>query len=104
MANGLIKGKHPQLTLRSINLPISAQNGECPAPTLDLFCASTKGRLSKRVIKMKSLTEIVGGSNIDRMEKIALELGFKPDKYYSAKEKMFGSCNGWNIIDGGCVV
>ena len=57
------------------------------------------------VKKMKSLTEIVGESNCkDQMEKIALDLGFKPDKYYSAKEKMFGSCQGSNSPGMSCVV
>jgi len=53
---------------------------------------------------MKSLTEIVGKEKIDRMEEIALDLGFKPDKYYSAKEKMFNSCKGRSGVEMGCVV
>ena len=53
---------------------------------------------------MKSLTEIVGKEKTDRMEKVALDLGFKPDKYYSAKEKMFGSLQGRSGVGMGFVV
>ena len=30
------------------------------------------------------------------MEKVALDLGFKQDKYYTAKDNMFKSCVGSN--------
>ena len=40
----------------------------------------------------------------DVIETIAQNLGFVPDNYYSAKEKMFGSCDGSNIISRGTIV